>query len=358
MLRKRREMALKAEEPLFRFGVVADVQYADREDALNFSGSRLRRYRRSRELWDQAVKWFDEEEVDFIAQLGDFVDGCNRATPGQGVKALQELLRPVEKGPPVLHLIGNHELYNFSRKEMEDGIPIPGLDLAFRTSAPEGLQAEAPSRTSSYYSFCPADGWRVCVLDPYEISIMSHGGGRPGIDEVPLEPSAVEWCQANNPNNITKEDFARGIPAGPARRWVPLNGAMSNEQLAWLKETLDSASNRGEQTILLSHVVLLPQATPNGNGLTLLWNYDQVLDVLRSTSRPPTAVLCGHAHLMVSSVDEVSGTHHVTFPTPLEVEPGSDACAVVEAFESHLSIRGRGDVLSTTLSLSSFATCG
>jgi len=347
----------RAEEALFRFGVIADVQYADREDALNFTGSRLRRYRTSRDLWNQAVKWFRDEEVDFIAQLGDFVDGCNRGVPGQGRRALQELLSPVDQGPPVLHLIGNHELYNFDRKEMETGIFLPGLEVPFRTSAPSGLNAEAPSRTSSYYSFCPADGWRICVLDPYEISIMSHGGGRPGMDEVPLEPQAVEWCQENNPNDITQEDFARGIPPGVARRWVPLNGAVSEEQLAWLKETLDLSFKRNERTIILSHVVLFPDATPGGNGLTLLWNYEKVLEVFRNAKRPPTAVLCGHAHLMVNSVDEASGTHHVTFPTPLEVDPGSDACAVVEAFSNGiLKIRGRGDVVSSTLS-PLFATC-
>ncbi|CAL1162304.1 unnamed protein product [Cladocopium goreaui] len=296
--------------------------------------------------------------VDFIAQLGDFVDGCNQDLPGGGRKALQELLGPVDQGPPVLHLIGNHELYNFARKEMEDGIPLPGLKVPFRTSAPPALDAEAPSKTSSYYSFSPADGWRVCVLDPYEISIMSHGGGRPGVDEVTLEPGAVSWCQENNPNDITKEDFARGIPPGEARRWVPLNGAVSEQQLIWLEETLELASKKNEETIILSHVVLLPEATPGQNGLTLLWNYDKVLQVLRSAERPPTAVLCGHAHLMVNSRDQVSGTHHVTLPTPVEANPGSDACAVVEAFSNGLlKIRGRGDVLSSTLACSTHATC-
>lgn len=320
-----------AEEPLFRFGLIADVQYANRDDALNFSGSRLRRYRNSRSLWDRAVKWFCDEKVDFIAQLGDFVDGCNQDLPGGGKKALQE---------------------------MEDGIPLPGLKVPFRTSAPPSIDAEAPRKTSSYYSFSPADGWRVCVLDPYEISIMSHGGGRPGVDEVTLEPGAVSWCQENNPNDITKEDFARGIPPGEARRWVPLNGAVSEEQLIWLEETLEFASKRNEETIILSHVVLLPEATPDQNGLTLLWNYDKVLQVLRSAKRPPTAVLCGHAHLMVNSRDQVSGTHHVTFPTPVEVNPDSDACAVVEAFSNGLlKIRGRGDVVSSTLACSTHATC-
>ncbi|CAE7208808.1 ADPRM [Symbiodinium necroappetens] len=49
--------------PAFSFGIIADVQYADRDDALNFSGSRLRRYRTSKRLWEGAVQWFREEQA-------------------------------------------------------------------------------------------------------------------------------------------------------------------------------------------------------------------------------------------------------------------------------------------------------
>ncbi|CAE7267944.1 unnamed protein product, partial [Symbiodinium sp. CCMP2456] len=328
--------------PAFSFGIIADVQYADRDDALNFSGSRLRRYRTSKRLWEGAVQWFREEQVDFIAQLGDFVDGCNRATAGHGHKALQDLLLPLEGGPPTLHLVGNHELYNFPRKEMEEGIALPELSEPYRISAPPVLDPEAPSSTSSYYSFCPSHGWRVCVVDPYEISIMSGGGARPGIDaDAELDSYAVELCQANNPNDITKEDFARGIAPGPDLRWVPLNGAVSQKQLQWLEDTLREASDQKQRTILLSHVVLLPEATPRGNGLTLLWNYDEVLDIIRRAADPPVAAMCGHAHLPVYAVDKVCGTHHITLPSPLEVEPGSDACAVVLAHQNgDIEIKG------------------
>ncbi|CAE7312789.1 unnamed protein product [Symbiodinium microadriaticum] len=255
-------------------------------------------------------------------------------------------------GPPTLHLVGNHELYNFPRKEMEEGIALPELSEPYRISAPPVLDPEAPSSTSSYYSFCPSHGWRVCVLDPYEISIMSGGGARPGIDaDAELDSYAVELCQANNPNDITKEDFARGIAPGPALRWVPLNGAVSQQQLQWLEDTLREASDQEQRTILLSHVVLLPEATPRGNGLTLLWNYDEVLDIIRRAADPPVAAMCGHAHLPVCAVDKVCGTHHITLPSPLEVEPGSDACAVVLAHHNgDIEIKGRGDIASCRLS--------
>uniref|UniRef100_A0A7S4Q502 Calcineurin-like phosphoesterase domain-containing protein n=1 Tax=Alexandrium monilatum TaxID=311494 RepID=A0A7S4Q502_9DINO len=206
----------------------------------------------------------------------------------------------------------------------------------------------------AYYSICPHPGWRVCVLDPYEVSVLSQGGGRPGIDldASYLDAGALELCQANNPNDVTQEDFARGLPRGPARRWVPFNGALGEAQLGWLRETLRHAYEAGEHTVLLSHVVLHPEATPGGNGLTLLWNYEELQAVLREAPRPPVAAFCGHAHIGEHAVDAATGTHHVTFASPLEVAPGSDACAVVDAYaDGALRVRGRGVVPDATLQL-------
>ncbi|CAE8610498.1 unnamed protein product [Polarella glacialis] len=256
-------------------------------------------------------------------------------------------MAPLEGGPPAVHLLGNHELYNFTRKDLQEGIKVPGISQQFRVSAPEGLDANSPSACSSFYSFSPHEGWRVCVLDPYDVSVLSRGGGRPAfeLDASQLEPRALALCQANNPNDVTGEDFARGIPPGPDLRWVPFNGAIGERQLAWLQDTLELAGRRNERTILLSHVILLPEATPCASCITLLWNYSEVLEVIRAADPPPVAVLCGHAHQQVFAVDPVSGTHHVTFASPLEVEPGGDASAIIEVFaDGMLAVRGRGAV--------------
>jgi len=170
------------------------------------------------------------------------------------------------------------------------------------------------------------------VLDPYDISVIRHGGGRPRLefDNSGLDSAGLAMCQAHNPNDITKENFAQGIEPGPASRWVPFNGALGEAQVCWLRETLQEAHDEGEQVVLLSHVVLHPDATPNGNGLTLLWNYEEVLEVIRAAPTPPSAVFCGHAHLPVHYVDQITGTHHVTFASPLEVEPGHNSFALVD----------------------------
>eukprot|EP00933_Yihiella_yeosuensis_P043988 TRINITY_DN39030_c1_g3_i2.p1 TRINITY_DN39030_c1_g3~~TRINITY_DN39030_c1_g3_i2.p1 ORF type:complete len:489 (+),score=76.49 TRINITY_DN39030_c1_g3_i2:42-1469(+) len=347
------QQSQQQEEPLFRFGVIADVQYANRDDAPNFTGSRIRRYRQSKEIWEKSIDWFQKEKVSFIVQLGDFLDGSNRAIKGEGLNALSELLAPLEaldECPPLLNLIGNHELYNFTRKALEEGITVPGCSELFSVAAPEKLLSavEAPTPRSPYYSFSPCSGWRICVLDPYDVSLVSNGGGRPGIDlgKEELDPVALEMCQTHNPNDVSKENFARGLSPGTESRWVPLNGAISKEQLSWLKETLDFAHERREHTLILSHVILHLSATPRSNGVTLLWNYDEVLSVLRTTETPPVAVLCGHAHLPVHCVDETSGTHHFTLASPLEIEPGGDASTIVEAYaDGRIILRGRGSAL-------------
>jgi manganese-dependent ADP-ribose/CDP-alcohol diphosphatase len=41
---------INQEKPIYSFGVIADVQYADMDDALNFKKDRLRRYRNSLQI--------------------------------------------------------------------------------------------------------------------------------------------------------------------------------------------------------------------------------------------------------------------------------------------------------------------
>merc|ERR1740121_1121049 len=155
-------------------------------------------------------------------------------------------------------------------------------------------------------------------------------------------------CQARNPNDILRGNFARGMPEGPPRRWLPFNGALGAEQLRWLREALRRSHEDGEQVLVLSHVVLHPAATKSTDCVTLLWNYEEVLDLLRR--HPPVAVLCGHAHSGAHAVDEASGTHHPTLASPLEVAPGGDASAIAEAMpDGSLRIRGRGSVQSAVL---------
>ena len=63
--------------PLFSFGVIADIQYVDSEDAMNFQGSTMRRYRQSFNTFKEAVSsWNALEHAPKCAiVLGDILDG-------------------------------------------------------------------------------------------------------------------------------------------------------------------------------------------------------------------------------------------------------------------------------------------
>ena len=59
-----------------------------------------------------------------------------------------------------VHTWGNHELYNFSVKELQSR-PL------FRDAM----------RACTYFSFAPAPGWRVLVCDSYDVAVL----GRPEV---------------------------------------------------------------------------------------------------------------------------------------------------------------------------------
>ena len=64
-----------AKEPLFSFGVIADVQYADIPDGRSFLGV-PRYYRHSIAVLRRAVqRWNGEKSVRFCINFGDIVDG-------------------------------------------------------------------------------------------------------------------------------------------------------------------------------------------------------------------------------------------------------------------------------------------
>ena len=156
---------------LCAFGVITDVHYADIDDGMNFAQTSNRYYRRSLELVKTAVRdWSTgQPRAEFVMQLGDLIDGKNAAL-GANRSALDTVTSELTKGGHfVYHILGNHDLYNFSHNELltcdhmkssfvnEDGIstPLPGI--------------------SGYYHFAPTKGFRVVVLDNYEISMLGQG---------------------------------------------------------------------------------------------------------------------------------------------------------------------------------------
>ena len=155
---------------LCAFGVVADVHYADTDDGMNFTQTRHRYYRRSLELVRTAVRdWSTGKyRAEFVLQLGDLIDGLNfRLKASQS--ALDTVVSELTKsGHFVYHVLGNHDLYNFSHNEL---VTCDQMKTSFIDEA--GISTPSPGSTG-YYHFVPAEGFRIVVLDNYEISMLGQ----------------------------------------------------------------------------------------------------------------------------------------------------------------------------------------
>jgi manganese-dependent ADP-ribose/CDP-alcohol diphosphatase len=202
--------------------------------------------------------WNREGSVVLVAQLGDLIDVKNGA--GEGSRdggtsdSALEAVKAVLAGcdcRDVVHVIGNHELYNYSRARLEQVLEV-------RRGGP-----------TTWHTFLPLPGarLRIVVLDSYHVSTIQ------GCTEADTE-AAFAYLGQRNPNDITKfgTDWSRGL-AGLARRFMPYNGLVGPEQLAWLEAVLAAAEQAGEKVVLLSHVPLCPAAC---DPLCLLWNYEEV----------------------------------------------------------------------------------
>lgn len=167
---------------LCAFGVIADVQYADIDNGMNYSQTAHRYYRRSLELVKTAVadwstgKW----RAEFVLQLGDLIDGLN-ARLGASGSALDTVMSELTRGDHVVyHVLGNHDLYNFSHDEF---VTHDHMISSFINE--RGISTPSPG-TSGYYHFSPAKGFRVVVLDNYEISMLGQAETSDSYRFVPL----------------------------------------------------------------------------------------------------------------------------------------------------------------------------
>ena len=339
-----------------RIGLIADVQYADIDDVWNFMKTHKRKYRSTLTCLQNAVDWWlTMPDVNLVLDLGDAIDGFRNADRTMGLHAIRKVMEQWERlehsniNVSVPHLIGNHELYKFTREELMKGVE----NTSFSCICPERLTSHSDRKNSFYYSFkvAPISRWRVVVLDPYAESVMGNGGGRVGIELTlengGLDPQFTEICQRNNPNDILKaSNFFAGL-SGDASRWCPFNGGIGQEQLAWLDSVLAAAEKDEERVLIASHVILHPMATPGHNCHTLLWDYEAVLGILEK-HRSVKLVFCGHAHHEGYFHCERTGIHHISLPSPLEAPEDvvETTFGLLELSDDEARLVGKGWVTS------------
>ena len=263
-------------QPLFSFGLLADVQYAEKD------AKGVRAYRESLTKLEHCAANLRKERLEFVIQVGDLVD--------DGLENFDAILRVLRKvGAPQRHVLGNHDF-----------------------CAPREVVMQRLGMTEAYYHFA-ARGWRFVVLDGMNVSVS---GG---------------WSESHALSLTGREmlDKLRSEGARNAQAW---NGAVGPQQREWLKQTLAEATKRNERVIVFCHFpVLLESCRPEH----LLWDHGDVLKIIESEPSV-VAYINGHDHR--GGYAAKSGIHYLTLPGMVEHDAAS-GCRVMDVYPERLVLR-------------------
>ena len=219
-------------KPIVSFGLITDIQYADNDDRWNYTKTSLRRYRNSLKLVNEACQYWlnGKYPISFILQLGDLIDGicCTNQASLNDLNTILEAFKKNFQSLPIYHLWGNHELYNFTRKELLNG-PLCSFDTT--TSLP-----------GHYGTFEVCPNLRIIAIDTYEFS----GLGVEQDSDVYVQ--AIELLRKHNQNEILNDPT--GL-RGHQRRFVLFGGGLTSKQLDWLREQLTKAKTCNEKVIIV-----------------------------------------------------------------------------------------------------------
>ncbi|KAK9798149.1 hypothetical protein WJX73_010044 [Symbiochloris irregularis] len=292
-----------------RFGLFADVQYADMDDG-NTEG-RVQRFREAPGKVMRAAEDFRTQEapLSFVMSLGDLING-NNVNPVLTEQELHLILAPIMlllswRKIPTFHVLGNHEL------RLARGCVLQTLHMP-----------------ASYYSRRLSSGWTLLVLDSTELS--GHH----------CYPQGSEQCNE-------AEAFAAAHPATEREpHMVAWNGGLGSRQLKWLQNELLQAESERRHVLVAAHHPISPQAARKTH---LAWNWREISAVL--VASPAVAlVLAGHDHEGGYAFHD--GKHWLTMPALLEAPTGSNAYAIVDLRSDKIVIDGRSStVQSRTLSM-------
>jgi manganese-dependent ADP-ribose/CDP-alcohol diphosphatase len=206
------------QEPIFSFGIIADVQYCDC-DTYN-----TRYYRNSIEKLTEAVSEISHHAPEFIINLGDLID--------RDWKSFKPVLAILgSTGIKAYHCLGNHD-YSVSSGDIRKVIRLTGS-------------------SNGYYSFVHRN-FRFIILNGNEISAYTN---------TPSQRREAEKLLAE----------LRGAGAPNAQEW---NGGIGNGQIEWLIRELDESVAKKEKVFMICHFPVYPSGTHN------LLNDVAVLDIL------------------------------------------------------------------------------
>jgi 3',5'-cyclic AMP phosphodiesterase CpdA len=267
-------------DPVFRFGIIADPQYAAVAPNLEMQ----RYYANSIGKLAEAIETFNGEDLSFVMTLGDIID--------RDFASFDDILPVYQRlRHETFFLLGNHDF------------AVAPEDLG-NVAGRVGLQ-------SAHYSFA-RHGFRFVILDGNEVSTFAPPQGHPH------RALAVERLAA-----------LKASGAANAQTW---NASLSDEQFAWLRRELDAAQLAGERVVVMNHYPVYP---PNEHDM---WDRERIVDLL-SDHQSVEAYFCGHNH--VGNYGKAGGCHFVNFKGMVDTEK-DNTFAIADVFEDRIEIRGFG----------------
>lgn len=275
-------------EDHLKLGIVADCQYCNCDYNQEWNND----YRKAPARLKQAVKEFNQQQVDLVFHLGDFIDR-NYSSYDTVMPIIQEL------SMPYYFVLGNHD---FSVAD------------SLKPNVYKELNLEKP-----YYTV-QKNNWLFVVLDGTEISTYHSA-------------DSAEILKAQHQMDELK---AQGITQAE-----PWNGAVSTSQLQWLTTQLDKADKDGLNAIIMCHFPILPEGVVN------LWNDKEVIEVLEK-HKSVKAFFNGHHH--PGNYMEKEGIHYITFQGMVR-SPQDNAFAVVDLSNQGIQESGYGREPSRSLKI-------
>ena len=255
----------------------------------------------------------------------------------------------------IVACVGNHELYNLSREELGQKLQIPftlepsGDLVGYYTHSidshldncnnlyPEMQQDPGATTSNNNNNYNKqASKLRFLILDSYDISILDRCP-----NQSPKHKNAQSILSKYNPNYPHNENSPEGL-SGLSKRYVAFGGGIDTPQLQWLQTCLQSSQEKNERVIILSHQPIHPDSS---YPVCLMWNYSEVLTILRQYSHIILASFAGHAHKGGYIRDEC-GIHFRTLEAVLESPDPIRTYGIVDVWEDCLVVRGEGDCAS------------
>mmetsp|Transcript_4240 Transcript_4240/g.10909 ORF Transcript_4240/g.10909 Transcript_4240/m.10909 type:complete len:383 (+) Transcript_4240:48-1196(+) len=270
-------------------GLISDLHYAERANRWwweNPGGWGMRRfYRNSLRVLEDAAEAWRAANVTDVFVLGDSVDASSgKGAEGSSREAFARVLARLE-GFRVHFALGNHDL--------EALTPRAHLLRLAGIQSETGLADNDPGGEAAYYAV-RMEGIKWIVLDSYHVSTY-------------WPRTHANYAEARAMLSRHREHFSRperdpnlkgsGQLRGPARRFVSLGGALGAPQRRWLARELRDSGGRGEAVAVVTHVPISPGVVSKECGaMCLLWDYEEVLDILNTHSTTVLAVFTGHDH--------------------------------------------------------------